>query len=303
MEGARPLSRIIAIGAVGLLAFPTAALAQQKGELLQHQYEGTLGESRIGMTVIREGNDMKGGHYFYQRLLKDIPITGSISGSGITIAEAGTGVFHLRFVGNGSEGNRPLDFENSIGMDGTWTSVDGIRTYPVSLRGTVIRPSAVGGCRYSGVTDESDQSFERRIQAFLRAVLSGDKAAAVRFISYPVRVNFANDTSKNFRNSAGVLAAWTDLFNPALMGKLRSALPHDMFTRNGMVMLGNGEAWFDSKGLAALNVPPAYEAPAQEIFHLVCSRPDQNDREFSAHHRLLSANRAAGRSRQDAARH
>src|SRR5579883_828829 len=232
MEGARLLFRVFVLGAVSLLASSSEDFGQRKGEFLQYQYEGNLGTSRIGMTVIREGNDIKGGHYFYQRFLKDIPITGSIIGSRITIAEAGGGAFHLHFVGNGSEADRPLDFENSVGMEGTWSNVDGTRTYPVSLHGTVVRPGAGDERRYREVTDESDERFEGRIRAFVQAVLSGDKRAAVRFISYPVRVNFPNDTSKNFRNSEAVLAAWTDLFNPALLMKLRRALPHDMFIRN-----------------------------------------------------------------------
>ena len=36
-----------------------------------------------------------------------------------------------------------------------------------------------------------------------------------------------------------------------------------MFVRNGMAMIGNGEAWFDDKGLATLNVPLASEVPAR----------------------------------------
>jgi hypothetical protein len=31
-------------------------------------------------------------------------------------------------------------------------------------------------------------------------------------------------------------------------------LPHDMFVHEGMAMVGDGEAWFDAKGLAVLNL-------------------------------------------------
>jgi hypothetical protein len=216
-----------------------------------------MGKNRIGMTVIRQGNQIRGGHYFYQKFLKNIPLTGSIEGSQITLEEPGLGTFHLHFVGNGSKGGRPLDFENSVAMDGTWMSVDGVRSYPVSLHGTTIRNGAEAGHLYGGVTNETDDAFEKRVQSFFRAVLSGDRATAARFISYPLRANFANGTTKSFRNSAEVLATWNDLFSPAMMTRLQEALPHEMFVHEGQAMTGNGEAWFNAKGLAVLNVPPA----------------------------------------------
>ena len=245
-----------AIQLAALLASPSWAFGQENDTFL-HQYEGNMGTSRIGMTVIRQGNQIKGGHYFYQKFLKNISVTGSIEGSQITLEELGQGTFHLHFVGNGSEGSRPLDFENSIGMDGTWMSVDGARIYPVSLRGTTIRNGAEAGHLYSEVTNETDEAFEKRVQSFFRAVLRGDKATATRFISYPLRANFADGTRKKFRNSPEVLAIWNDLFNPAMMTRLQRALPHEMFVHEGQAMLGNGEAWFDAKGLAVLNVPAA----------------------------------------------
>lgn len=215
------------------------------------------------MTVIRDGNRIEGGHYFYQKFLKDIPITGSEERSLIVLTEPGGGIFHLHFVGNGSEGGRPLDFENSVGMDGTWASADGTRTWTVSLGGTTVHEPGWDGHRYGDVTKEDDVDFERRVQSLLSAVLRGDKTNAVRFISYPMLATFPNYTNKKFRNAAAVLAAWKDLFPPAMMAKLQRALPHDMFVHNGMAMIGTGEAWFDDEGLRILNVPPPSETPAR----------------------------------------
>jgi hypothetical protein len=244
---------LIALAAT-LLGFCAVLSSQQKNELVQHQYEGKLGTSRIGLTVTREGNNIKGGHYFYQKFLRDIPITGSTQGSHVTLVEEGGGTFSLDFVGNGSEGSKPLDFENSIGMDGTWTSKDGSHKYAVSLRGTTIW-EADSRPRYADVTKESDAEFEKRVQSLIGAVLHGDKAAAVRLISYPLAVNGSKREHWRLRTSAEVLAAWDDLFTPAMTAKFESALPHDMFVHEGMAMIGNGEAWFDDKGLAVLNIP------------------------------------------------
>ena len=248
---------LLLAGLVCHSAFPAIAYGRQSDDVVQHQYEGSLGKSRIGMTILREGDKIEGGHYFYQRYLVDIPITGTVEdGSRVTLREPGGGTFHLHFVGNGSEGNEPLDFENSIGMEGTWSSADGSRSYPVTLHGTVIRDGE-GGRRYGDVTTEDDARFERHVQTFFRAVLNGDKATAVASISYPLDVSFPNGKSRKYENAAQVLAGWNDLFTPAMMALLRQDLPHDMFVHDGMAMLGNGEAWFDARGLAALNVPAA----------------------------------------------
>jgi hypothetical protein len=215
------------------------------------------------MTIIREGTKIEGGHYFYQNVLQDISITGSTQGSQITLIEPGGGTFQLHFVGNGSQGDHPLDFENSIGMEGTWKSADGTRSYLVALRGTVARRGANNRRRYADVTSESDAAFELRVRTLLHSVLRADKSLAVQFISYPLNVNFPDGKTEKFRDSAAVLEAWNDIFTPAMIARLQEDLPHDMFVRNGMAMLGNGEAWFDATGLASMNVPspPASVTP------------------------------------------
>jgi hypothetical protein len=103
--------------------------------------------------------------------------------------------------------------------------------------------------------DESDAAFEGRVQSLIRAVLRHDKATASRLISYPLRVNGPGHRQTEFHGFTDVLAAWNDLFTPAMLAKLQTALPHDMFVHEGMAMVGDGEAWFDAKGLAVLNLP------------------------------------------------
>src|SRR5437660_1495207 len=111
--------KLLAVRSIGLLVAimvtslgtPTPLSGQHQAELVLHQYEGNLGDARIGLTVKREGNKIVGGHYFYQKFLRDIPITGSTENSHITLAESGEGTFHLHFVGNGSEKGQPLDFD------------------------------------------------------------------------------------------------------------------------------------------------------------------------------------------------
>ncbi|MGA8598178.1 MAG: hypothetical protein WB676_25960 [Bryobacteraceae bacterium] len=217
------------------------------------QYAGTLGQSRIGMTIEVGMGEAARGHYFYQKYLTDIPLSVSQNAGSLTLKEQGGGTFHLHFKGNGSEGSEPLYFKNSVGLEGTWTSANGTQTFPVSLALQTVIPGMEGERRYAYVTKESDAAFETRVQAFYRAVMAGDRAAAAKYVSYPLRVN--GKTQKTLKTPAEFVAAWDTIFIPAYLARLSKDLPHDMFVHEGMAMLGDGDVWFDDKGAAALNVP------------------------------------------------
>lgn len=238
-------------GAACLLLAAGLAAEQAAGQSEQMQYSGTLGQSRIGLTLEVENGRATGGHYFYRKYLKDIPLTAKQENGALLLREAG-GEFKLHFKGNGSEGHAPLTFDNSIGLNGTWTSADGARSLPVSLSGQTILPKSEDGRRYSDVTSESDAAFEKRVQAFCRAVLASKRAEAARYVSYPLRVNGKH--RRTIKNAAQLMAAWDSIFTPAFLARLRNDLPHDMFVHQGMAMLGDGDVWFDAKGAAVLNV-------------------------------------------------
>jgi hypothetical protein len=215
--------------------------------------EGTLGQRRIGMTILVSGsNTIAGSHYFYAKYLQDIPLTGAIQGSTITLKEPAGGNFVLHFVGNGSEGNKPLDFSNSVGLSGTWAK--GTTILPVKLEMGGVSPTPANGRRYESVTDESNAAFEAKVRGFLTAVLSGDRTAAARFVSFPLRVNQAGK-SHMIRSEKQLAAEWDRVFTPASLAEFKNAIPHDMWVRNGQVMLGNGIAWFGAKGAESINVP------------------------------------------------
>jgi hypothetical protein len=74
------------------------------------------------MTVPGKGTEIRRGHYFYLtvlKVLKDISPGGSREGAQIMLIESGGGRFSLYFVGNQSDTNCPLDFENRTGVEGT----------------------------------------------------------------------------------------------------------------------------------------------------------------------------------------
>jgi hypothetical protein len=229
-----------------------AAHAQEANSAAQISYEGTLGPARIGLTVVVKSGAVSGGHYFYAKYLTDLPLTGSIQPGALTLKGQDGGAFALKFVGNGSEAGKPLDFENSVGLEGTW-SRDG-KSLPVKLTAGGQSPAAASGRWYEMVTDQSDAAFEAKVQGFYKAALAGDRNAAARYVAFPLRVNH-NGKSRMIRNATELTAQWEAIFTPAYLAALKKDMPHDLSIVQGQAMLGDGQAFFSDKGATALNIP------------------------------------------------
>ncbi len=214
-------------------------------------YDGNLGQTHIGLTLTVKGaNQITAGHYFYAKYLTDIPVTGSLQGGQMTLKGSDGGTFLLKFKGNGSEGGKPLDFSNSVGLEGSW-SKDG-KQLPVKLAAG--GQSTAGGRWYENVTSESDAAFEARAQAFYKAVLTGDHAVAAKNTDFPLRIN-QNGKSRKIASAAELTAQWDKIFTPAYLDKLRQDMPHDMSVVQGQAILGSGDVFFGAKGATALNLP------------------------------------------------
>jgi len=143
-----------------------------------------------------------------------------------------------------------MTFSNSTGLSGTWPQ--GPKTLPVEIS----LDSAYGGVRrerhYEEVTDQPDAVFEARVGGFLKAVLKGERATAARFVAYPLLVK-DGVRARTIRNRAELLARWDKIFTPKFVAKLRTAVPHEMFVRQGSAMVGDGDIWFDAKGAKVIN--------------------------------------------------
>lgn len=238
------LTLILAVGIVNAQSSPTVNRVS---------FTGTIGQSRIGMILlINTAGTITGGHYFYANDLKDIPLKAGTQGTGIILYEPEGGQFALRFKGNGSEAGKPLDFNNSIGMEGRWLKGDS--SYPVALQMKANSKVSTNTRWYESVTSESDSAFEARVHSFYKAVLAGDRATAAHYVDFPLRINHAGK-SHSISSAAELSAQWTQIFTPACIDAFKNAMPHDMFVRNGLAMLGNGVAWFDAKGAQSINVP------------------------------------------------
>jgi len=246
----------LALGAALALAVVATAQAQaqiQDTGTNRIRYTGTLGSARIGLALlVKDRTTVVGGHYFYATYLTDIPLAGSSRSGTLTLTGRDGGAFALAFVGNGSEAGKPLDFDNSVGLEGTW-SRDG-KTLPVKLTMGSQSPLPASGRWYEMVTDESDAIFEGRVRSFRKAALGGFREAAAYNVSFPLRVN-RNGRHWMIRNAGELAAQWETIFTPAYLAALKLDMPHDMSVVQGQAMLGQGDAFFGPKGATALNIP------------------------------------------------
>ena len=230
-------------------AFADAGSAQLAG------YDGTLGQTKISLYLLLDNGKVSGGHYFYNKYLKDIPLKVQAGAQpGEVLLQEDHGAFHLKLVGP-ADAPQPLDFDHSNGLRGEWT--DGKKTLPVQLSGASGGQAPQPDHWYGMISDETDAVFEARVQGFYFAVLKGDAAAAARYVSFPLRVNFSANQHVMIKDAKALKAQWQKVFTPNYLAALRDAPPHELaVVKSQYAMLGQGLAYFTGHGAAVLNTAP-----------------------------------------------
>lgn len=249
------MTKVAALGLAMTLALSSSASAGDppKG-LFTYGMSGKVGAYPVVMQLtIRDSRDFVSGHYFYVKTLANIPLTGRMEGDTLTLQEPGGGAFRLHLVSNVPGRKETLSFYNSTSLAGTWTQGD--KTLPVEIGLSSGHDGAPHDRRYGEVTEESDAIFEARVGSFLAAVVRGDRATAARFVAYPLLVKDGKDGARvrTIHNNTEFLARWDSIFPPKFVAKLRTAVPHEMFVRQGSAMVGSGDIWFDAKGAKTIN--------------------------------------------------
>jgi hypothetical protein len=240
-----------------ILALPLAAQTpppdadtSQPTPLTSMEATGTLGPYRIGLNyTVGHNTQLAAAHYFYATQLKNIPLTGTVTGDSVQLHGTDGSNFELHFVGNGSDGKQPLTFDTSVGLRGTWSLNN--RTLPVQLAFAYSTENP-GQRLYSQVTSQPDAAFEAMVSAAMRAILTGDAAAAANYVHFPLIV-YAQGHRVVLANASALKTQWSTAFTAPTLAKLHSDIPHEMFVHDGRAALGDGELWFDSKGLVSIN--------------------------------------------------
>jgi hypothetical protein len=245
------VSRLSSVLMLACLCMALAARHAHAEELQQAIYNGTLGPQRIGLILNISGHQVAPSRYYYFRHLTDIPLTGDMHDGTFTLREQGA-TMTLHFVGNGSEEGAALDFNNSVGLEGSWSN--GKLTLPVKLQGGGLSAATPDGHWYQFITDETDDVFEARTKGFCAAVAKGDSALAARYVHFPLRVNH-DGKHEQIRDAKQLAAQWKRVFSPAYVARIADASPHSMAIVQGMAMLGDGLVFFSDKGVEVLNMP------------------------------------------------
>lgn len=211
--------------------------------------EGTIGERRAGMNLwIRDGTRIGAGHFYHAPDFSDIPLEIAIRGEEILLREPGGGLFRLRLRGSYDNDLPPSGFDHAIGLQGTYLK-HGQRVQVEFGFTQTVRQSSYGW--YASVTDRPTAEFESLVRRFLDGVTSGNREQAAAAVSYPLRIN--GSCPRRIRNHAALLDQWDLIFTPERVAWLRDAIPHEMFVRQGMAMVANGDIWFDERGAAVIN--------------------------------------------------
>jgi hypothetical protein len=213
-------------------------------------YEGTLGQQRVGMSLVVRGEAVTDGHYFYVSQLTDIALLDSrYFGTTIVLQDEIGGIFHLHF--EDGAGRHLVGFEKSEVLVGTMDRGD--LDLPVRLRRTGYAALPENGRRYGKVSVRSDAEVNEMAKAWVTAVLAGDQAAAIRLTHFPLTVN--RNGSSAAMSADDLAKQWEAVFTPAYLDALKKTVPHDMAVTQDMVMLGEGLADFRDDGVAVLNIP------------------------------------------------
>ncbi len=227
-------------------------------------FSGTVGASRIGMLFDLGKATAVPPHfsasYFYTRHLTDIPLDGALNQSGgYTLVEKdadGRPRATFTLFPTENSGKRVADLSVATGLQGTWKSVNG-RTLPVTLAIADSQPGATAATRY-GTSPGADTKVEGHARRFLAAVESGDRTAAEREVSFPLR---ANVVKQQIKDAAQLDLKWTTIFTPSYVACLKTLVPHNLFTNAEGSMMGDGAVWLDSSGIISLN--PCTTKPSQ----------------------------------------
>jgi len=223
-----------------------------------YKLTGTIGTTHV--TMVLGVSDLKidpSSHYFYDTELKDIPLTGTLvtAEGGIFILhlkEPGGGTFSLQYQDSGAHPDRLLYTGNSL--NGMW-SQDG-KKLPVALTYVEGNDGGISERLYADIADESNEVFEARVRGFRDAVLAGDAKTAAKFTHFPLRVNLSSKQVLTIKSGQQLQSAWKQVFSDKWLADARAAVPHELFVRNSMAMLGNGLVWFGPKGAEVVNALP-----------------------------------------------
>jgi len=133
-------------------------------------------------------------------------------------------------------------------LKGKWTDDQGVKTLSVTLELEDILTGDVQLTnRYASTDAASDAELEQNAQSFYLAVLRNEKDRASEVVHYPLSIDIQG-RRKTIHNKSEFVRNYESIFTNLYKKCIQAGIPHNVFSRNGAVMQGRGEVWFDGRG-------------------------------------------------------
>jgi hypothetical protein len=234
--------------------------AQQSSAPVDPHYHGfapgfiVLGGEASERTLIRlvlavDGAPYPHGWYFTSPTFNDHPLEGRWTEDGFMLTAKNKARFILRYSREHSSAKpgQPLSLEVITTLNGSWSQPSGQR--PLTLKIEFARGPLFEGRWYD--FGASDAAIEKTARAFLHAVAGNDPQTAARYVDYSLATRIAAKPVK-VRTQQEFLNHYKQIFPGSAAAKAAIAVPHDMFSRDGLAMVLDGEVWFSQKGAASV---------------------------------------------------
>lgn len=197
-----------------------------------NNFEGNLGNSEMQLSIYLFKDDSVKGNYFLKYTGPKIQLIGQEKAKTIRLREM------IRNSPWGSFNGRLIDSSNSF--TGTWTDSGASQTLAFNLK----LMSKTAGSYEQHYPDlyGSTEDVESFMKKVVSAILINDKDWLGDHMRYPLK----HTPIKGFNsiNNKQQLIRYFDLiFTKNYKEKIRQAYTTNLFTKNGSVMLGNGEIW------------------------------------------------------------
>jgi len=194
-----------------------------------YDYKGTINNNiYIQMSIYPLGQEIVGS-YFYEKEKKEINLKGKAGKNEIVLYEydfqgKNTGIFRGTM--------------NTVdGIQGTWTSPDGKKTYPFALNLVSNLPGVEYGKRY-GVSegDKAAESFVMQIQSY---VINNNKEELAEQIAYPISTKVDGKVTK-IKTKDDFVSHYDQIINSNFEQVIGDTFANYLFANYQGIMFGNG---------------------------------------------------------------
>lgn len=200
-----------------------------------YDFEGTLGKSKINLSIYMLEDNSIVGNYCYNKFDTKISISGQIVNNEIRLATNDENSPFEEFTGF-------FKTENVDLYIGTWTNAN--KTLPFSL---TLQSSGRTNLykRYNDFYG-ADYEVERFMKNVKTAIIKKDKIWLSKHINFPISVAISGKKRTIIKNKTQFIANFDKIFHPDYTNRVKNACTCNMFSNYQGAMIGNGIIWIQN---------------------------------------------------------